>query len=77
MLQEAARLAEQLNLPFTSWRHLRAEELPADLQPVRLATFAQSFNWIDRSRVAATVRRMLFPDGALVHVGATTRSLSR
>ena len=40
-----------------SWRHLRAEQLPADLRPVRLVTLAQSFHWMDRPRVAAILRR--------------------
>ncbi|MQA82578.1 MAG: methyltransferase domain-containing protein [Streptosporangiales bacterium] len=72
MLHEAARLAERQRVRDISWRHLRAEDLPADLSPVHVATFAQSFHWMDRSRVAATVRRMLLPDGALVHVHAMT-----
>jgi SAM-dependent methyltransferase len=71
MLAEAARLADRQQVRVT-WRHLRAEELPADLPRPRLVTFAQSFHWMDRPRVAAAVRRMLVPDGALVHVGATT-----
>ncbi len=72
MLEEADRLARQQHVGNVSWRHLRAEELPADLAPVRVASFAQSFHWMDRFRVATAVRRMLAPDGALVRVGATT-----
>jgi SAM-dependent methyltransferase len=72
MLTEAARLAEQQQLRNVSWRHLRAEDLPADLPPVRVVTFAQSFHWMDRPRVAGAVRRMLVPGGAVVHVHATT-----
>jgi SAM-dependent methyltransferase len=72
MLQEAARLAQQQQVHNTTWRHLRAEDLPADLLPVRVVSFAQSFHWMDRARVAGTVRRMLLADGALVHVHATT-----
>jgi SAM-dependent methyltransferase len=72
MLAEAARLADQQQLPNVTWRHLRGEDLPADLPHPRLVTFAQSFHWMDRPRVAAAVRRMLVADGALVHVGATT-----
>ena len=51
---------------------MRAEELPADLGEFRVATFAQSFHWMDGDRVAALVRGMLEPGGRLVHVGATT-----
>jgi len=35
-------------------------------------TFAQSFHWMDRPRVAAAVRPLVAPGGALVHVSATT-----
>lgn len=72
MLDEANRLADQQQIRNARWRRLRAEELPADLSPVRVTTFAQSFHWMDRTRVAAIVRGMLLPGGALVHVGATT-----
>jgi SAM-dependent methyltransferase len=51
---------------------LRAEALPAGLGTFRLVTFAQSFHWLDRANVAAKVREMLEPSGAVLHVGATT-----
>lgn len=72
MLTVAAGLAREQHLSNTTWRHLRAEDLPADLPAVDVATFAQSFHWMDRPRVAAAVRRMLSVDGALVHVAALT-----
>ena len=72
MLSEAARLAAETGVSNVTWRQLRAEELPADLAPVRLVAFAQSFHWMDRRRVARTVRGMLTDDGAVVHVHATT-----
>jgi SAM-dependent methyltransferase len=72
MLAEADRLASEAGLQNVAWRHLRAEDLPADLTEIRVATFAQSFHWMDRPRVASVVRRMLVPGGALVHVSATT-----
>ena len=72
MLTEAERLAAEAGLRNLSWRHLRAEDLPADLGEIRVATFAQSFHWMDRPRVASVVRSMLTRDGALVHVSATT-----
>src|SRR5205823_3193571 len=34
----------------------------------RYATFAQSFHWMDRERVAAIMFDMIEPGGALVHV---------
>jgi SAM-dependent methyltransferase len=72
MITEAARLAEERHVQNVRWRHMPAEDLPADLPAVDVVTFAQSFHWMDRSRVAASVRRMLAPGGALVHVHATT-----
>jgi SAM-dependent methyltransferase len=72
MLTEAARLAAEQRVPNVTWRHLRGEDLPADLPDPQVVTFAQSFHWMNRPRVAAAVRRMLVPGGALVHVGATT-----
>jgi SAM-dependent methyltransferase len=58
--------------PAIEWRCLRAEELPAGLGPQRMVTFAQSFHWFDRPKVARIVRGMLEPGGTVVHVGATT-----
>lgn len=68
MLAEAERPARQQHLTNTTWRHLRAEDLP----PVDLVIFAQSFHCMDRRRVAAAARGLLAPGGARVHVHATT-----
>ncbi len=72
MLREAARRAGEAGLHHVGWRHLRGEDLPAGLGSFRLITFAQSFHWMDRPRVAAAARGMLDADGACVHVHATT-----
>jgi SAM-dependent methyltransferase len=72
MLTEATQLAARAQVRNVNWRHLRSEELPADLPHVHVVSFAQSFPWMDRLRVAAAVRGMLVADGALVHVHATT-----
>src|SRR4051812_47543397 len=48
MLAAAARLADQKQVRNVAWRQLRAEALPADLPPMRVVTFAQSFHWMDR-----------------------------
>ena len=72
MLAEAERLAAAAGVTNVSWRQLYAEDLPADLGTFRMALFAQSFHWMDRPRVAATVRAMLSADGVCVHVHATT-----
>ncbi len=46
----------------------RAEELPAGLGDFTVARLARSFHWMDRELVAARVRGMLRPGGALVHI---------
>jgi SAM-dependent methyltransferase len=72
MLAEAARQADRAGITKVTWRHLRAEQLPAGIPTPSVVTFAQSFHWMDRNRVAALVRQMLAEGGAVVHVGATT-----
>jgi len=72
MLVEAARRATEANATNVEWRHLRAEDLPADLGRFRVATFAQSFHWMDQRLVAHRVRDMLGQSGRWVHVHATT-----
>jgi SAM-dependent methyltransferase len=68
MLAEAARRAEAAGIANVRWVRARAEELPLGLGTFRVATFAQSFHWMDRERVAAIVSGMLEPGGALVHI---------
>jgi SAM-dependent methyltransferase len=71
MLTEAARRARDLGIGNAQWVQARGEDLPEALgpaRPVRVATFAQSFHWMDRDRVAAAVRRLLEPGGAFVQV---------
>lgn len=72
MVAVAAARAEEAGAGNIRWVHLRAEELPGGLGAFEVATFAQSFHWMDRPRVAATVHSMLVPGGAWVHVHATT-----
>ncbi|MGW1587760.1 class I SAM-dependent methyltransferase [Streptomyces sp. NPDC002386] len=69
MIAEAARRAAGGEAAGNArWVRLRAEDLPAGLGTFTAAVFAQSFHWMDRDRVAAAVRRMLVPGGALLHV---------
>ncbi|MET9554041.1 class I SAM-dependent methyltransferase [Streptomyces sp. NPDC006645] len=68
MLARAARRAERRGVDNARWVAARAEELPAGLGEFRAVVFAQSFHWTDRDKVAATVREMLVPGGAFVHV---------
>jgi SAM-dependent methyltransferase len=72
MLAEAARLAAERGVTNVEWRKLRAEDLPAGLAGITAVTFAQSFHWMDRERVAAAARSLLAPAGALIQVHATT-----
>ncbi|RKT55733.1 class I SAM-dependent methyltransferase [Saccharothrix australiensis] len=67
MIAEAERLAAGV-AGRARWVRTRAEDLPAGLGTFTVATFGQSFHWMERDVVAATVRDMLCPDGALVHV---------
>jgi SAM-dependent methyltransferase len=69
MLAEAARLASAAGITNARWVNARAEELPDDLGRFRYATFAQSFHWMDRPRVARRIFAALEPGGAFVHVG--------
>lgn len=59
MLAEGARQASLAGVHNVTWRHLRAESLPVDVPTPTVVSFAQSFHWTDRPRVAAAVRSML------------------
>jgi SAM-dependent methyltransferase len=72
MIAEARREAARRDVTNADFIRLRAEELPAGLGRFKVATFAQSFHWLERPRVAATVKAMLEPGGAWVHVNAST-----
>jgi SAM-dependent methyltransferase len=70
MLREARRIFDERGVTNAQWVHERAENLPADLGRFRVATFAASFHWMDRPKVARTVLGMLQLGGAAVHVDA-------
>lgn len=70
MLAEAARRASEREVTNASWVCLRAEELPAQLGTFRVVTFAASFHWMDRPKVATAVRSMLEAEGAAVQIDA-------
>lgn len=72
MITVAGQAASRAGVGNVRWRQLRAEDLPAGLGTFRLVSFAQSFHWTDRPRVAQLVRVMLEPNGAVVLVQATT-----
>jgi len=68
MLAEGARRATMLGIENVRWVQSRAEELVGDLGSFWVASFGQSFHWMDRERVAALMRTMLEPGGAFIHV---------
>jgi SAM-dependent methyltransferase len=68
MLNEARSAASAQRAQNVAWRLLRAEDLPADLRTFRLITFAQSFHWMDRPKVAAAARFMIEANGAVVQI---------
>ena len=68
MLAEAERQATRRGVTNARWVTARAEDLPAGLGEFRVVSFAQSFHWTDRDRVAAVVLEMLEPDGVFAHV---------
>jgi SAM-dependent methyltransferase len=68
MLEEAQRAAREQHVTNATWTQMRAEDMSADLGTFRVITFAQSFHWMDRRRVAAAARSMVEPYGAVVQV---------
>jgi ubiquinone/menaquinone biosynthesis C-methylase UbiE len=70
MLACASRAAAGRGVGNATWVRQRAEALPAGLGSFRVVTFAQSFHWMDRPRVASAVAMMLDPGGAVVQVDA-------
>ena len=70
MLAQAAQAAARLGVGNAAWVRSRAEDLPAGLGTFRAVTFAASFHWMDRPRVASAVATMLDPGGAVVQVDA-------
>jgi SAM-dependent methyltransferase len=72
MIAEAREGARLAGVGNATWAVMRGEELPGPLGTFQVVTFAQSFHWMQRELVARTVRGMLTPTGACVHVHATT-----
>lgn len=68
MLTEAQRAAAEEHITHATWVRMRAEDLPGSLGTFRVISFAQSFHWMDRPRVASAVREMLDANGAVVQV---------
>ncbi|CAM3259340.1 class I SAM-dependent methyltransferase [Stackebrandtia soli] len=68
MLDEARRRADEAKTPNARWIRARAETLPNDLGTFDVATFGQSFHWMDRDAVATTIKDLLRTGGAFVHI---------
>ncbi|HEU5101887.1 MAG TPA: class I SAM-dependent methyltransferase [Roseiflexaceae bacterium] len=66
MLAEGARRAAEVGSANIHWIQARGEDIPTlELGSFRLATFGQSFHWMDREQVAEAVYDILEPGGAL------------
>ncbi len=72
MIAEAHRAASELDVGNTTWVRMRAEELPGELGTFRIVTFAQSFHWMDRPRVAAATHDLIEPGGAAAQIDASS-----
>ena len=70
MLAHASRAAAGRGIGNIAWVRQRAEALPAGLGSFRAVTFAASFHWMDRPRVASALAAMLDRGGAVVQVDA-------
>lgn len=68
MLIEADRRTVETGASNARWVRALAEDLPVGLGMFRVATFAQSFHWMDRDRVVAAVFEILEPGGVFVQV---------
>jgi SAM-dependent methyltransferase len=68
MLAEAQRAASEDQITNARWVQMRAEDLPGSLGAFRVISFAQSFHWMDRPRVASAVQEMLDANGVVVQV---------
>ena len=76
MLTEAKARATAATIANAVWVQARAEQLPVGTGTFRVATFGQSFHWLDRARVAATMLAILEPGGAFVHVSEVKEPLT-
>ena len=72
MIATARGRAALAGVTNANWIVRRAEDIGQDLGTFRAVTFAQSFHWLNRPRVASLVRELLKPAGACVIVYATT-----
>jgi len=68
MIAEANRRAAAAGVTDVEFIQARAEDLPLELGMFDVAMFGQSFHWMDRDAVAATVHEMLSDGGLFIQV---------
>ena len=73
MIAQGRRLAAARGATTIEWVRGRAEDLPADLPPFRLATLGQSFHWMDRDAVLHRLARLTEDGGGLALVNPGKR----
>jgi trans-aconitate methyltransferase len=78
MVAHARRAAAERGLANVDVRQMRAEQILADVGPLRAAIFGASFHWTDRPRVAEMIYDLLEPNRCLavlsppaIHTGTT------
>jgi SAM-dependent methyltransferase len=74
MIAMAKTGAERAGVTNIDWIVRRAENIGPDLGKFRAVTFAQSFHWLNRPKVAGLVLEVLEPGGGCVVVYATTHA---
>ena len=74
MLAAARAQGTRAGVANVDWIVRRAEDIGRDLGRFRAVTFAQSFHWLNRPKVAGLVLDVLEPGGACVVVYATTHA---
>jgi SAM-dependent methyltransferase len=77
MIAEARRRAAAARVTTVEFVQARGEDLPLDLGMFDVAAFGQSFHWMDRDRVAATVHDMLPPGGLFIQISDVKNASAR
>jgi SAM-dependent methyltransferase len=66
MLDVAEQAAREMGVTNVRFYRMRAEDIPAEMAPLRMATFGASFHWTDRVQIGNRLYEMLEPGGGLV-----------
>lgn len=73
MIAEGQRLARARGRPNIQWLRSRAEDVPPEAGPFRVATLGQSFHWMDRDVVLRKLARLLSDGGGLALINPGKR----